>query len=49
MKPVAIVGGGPVGLTLSLTLARYGVPALVLEARERPTPRDGTLRSHPVA
>ncbi len=37
---VAIVGGGPVGLTLSLVLARYGVPALVLEAREAPTPRD---------
>jgi 2-polyprenyl-6-methoxyphenol hydroxylase-like FAD-dependent oxidoreductase len=40
MEPVAIVGGGPVGLTLSLVLARYGVPALVLEAREVPTPRD---------
>ncbi len=37
---VAIVGGGPVGLTLSLVLARYGVPALVLEAREAPTPPD---------
>ena len=37
---VAIVGGGPVGLALSLVLARYGVPALVLEAREAPTPRD---------
>jgi 2-polyprenyl-6-methoxyphenol hydroxylase-like FAD-dependent oxidoreductase len=40
MEPVAIVGGGPVGLTLSLILARYGVPTLVLEAREVPTPRD---------
>ena len=40
MKPVVIVGGGPVGLTLSLILARCGVPALVLEAREAPTPRD---------
>jgi 2-polyprenyl-6-methoxyphenol hydroxylase-like FAD-dependent oxidoreductase len=40
MEPVVIVGGGPVGLALSLTLARYGVPALVLEAREAPTPRD---------
>jgi 2-polyprenyl-6-methoxyphenol hydroxylase-like FAD-dependent oxidoreductase len=40
MEPVAIVGGGPVGLTLSLVLARYGVPALVLEARKGPTPRD---------
>ena len=40
MEPVVIVGGGPVGLTLSLVLARYGVPTLVLEARRTPTPRD---------
>jgi 2-polyprenyl-6-methoxyphenol hydroxylase-like FAD-dependent oxidoreductase len=43
MEPAAIVGGGPVGLTLSLVLAQYGVPALVLEghaARKVPTPRD---------
>jgi 2-polyprenyl-6-methoxyphenol hydroxylase-like FAD-dependent oxidoreductase len=37
---VAIVGGGPAGLALSLVLARYGVPALILEARESRTPRD---------
>ncbi len=40
MGPVVIVGGGPVGLTLALVLARYGVPSLILEAREEPTPRD---------
>jgi 2-polyprenyl-6-methoxyphenol hydroxylase-like FAD-dependent oxidoreductase len=40
MEPVVIVGGGPVGLTLALVLARYGVPSLILEAREEPTPRD---------
>jgi 2-polyprenyl-6-methoxyphenol hydroxylase-like FAD-dependent oxidoreductase len=36
MEPVAIVGGGPVGLSLSLVLAPYKVPTLVLEAREAP-------------
>src|SRR4028118_1846033 len=38
METVIVVGGGPVGLTLSLVLARYGVPTLVLEARKTPTP-----------
>src|SRR4028119_1400871 len=40
MEPAVIVGGGPVGLTLSLVLARCGVPTLVLEARKTPTPLD---------
>ena len=40
MECIAIVGGGPVGLTLSLVLARCGAQALVLEARQSPTPRD---------
>src|SRR4028119_100849 len=40
MEPAVIVGGGPVGLTLSVVPARYGVPPLVLEARSTPTPRD---------
>ena len=40
MQRVLVVGGGPVGLALSLVLARHGVPALVLEARNEPTPRD---------
>ena len=31
-KRIAIVGGGPVGLTTALTLSRRGVPCVVYEA-----------------
>ncbi len=37
---IVIVGAGPVGLALALVLARYGVPSLILESREAPTPLD---------
>jgi 2-polyprenyl-6-methoxyphenol hydroxylase-like FAD-dependent oxidoreductase len=40
MKPIVIVGGGPVGLALALALTRYEVPSIVLEERHAPTPRD---------
>ncbi|WP_161500965.1 FAD-dependent monooxygenase [Embleya scabrispora] len=40
--PVLIVGGGPIGLTLSILLSRYGVDHLLVEARP------GTSR-HPKA
>jgi 3-(3-hydroxy-phenyl)propionate hydroxylase len=33
IHPVVIVGAGPVGLTAALTLARYGVPSVVLDAK----------------
>ena len=36
--PVLVVGGGPVGLTLALDLARRGVEVLVVERRARGTP-----------
>ncbi|EHB68252.1 FAD-dependent oxidoreductase [Paenibacillus lactis] len=36
---IAIVGGGPVGLALSVILARYNVPTVILESRSQPTPR----------
>lgn len=32
LHPVAIVGGGPVGVTAALELARFGVPSVVIEA-----------------
>ena len=35
---VIIVGGGPVGLSLSLGLARYGVRSIVLERNAEPAP-----------
>ena len=38
--PVLIAGGGPVGLTLALTLARHGVPALLVE-------RNPSTTTHP--
>lgn len=35
--PVLIVGGGPVGLTLSILLSRLGVDSLLVERRASPT------------
>jgi glycine/D-amino acid oxidase-like deaminating enzyme len=40
MPTVAVVGGGPVGLTLALVLARLDVPSVVIEARPHPTQGD---------
>ncbi|GHH87767.1 monooxygenase [Streptomyces sulfonofaciens] len=40
MDPVIIVGAGPVGLALALSLARHGVPSVVLdEGSGKPEPR----------
>ena len=38
--PVLIAGGGPVGMTLALNLARYGIRSIVVE-------RNDTTTRHP--
>ena len=38
MAPVVIVGGGPVGMTAALLLAKFGVGSLILEATEQRDP-----------
>ncbi|MGE5170769.1 MAG: FAD-dependent oxidoreductase [Rudaea sp.] len=34
-RPVIVVGGGPVGLTVAIDLARYGTPVLLLDDDDR--------------
>jgi 2-polyprenyl-6-methoxyphenol hydroxylase-like FAD-dependent oxidoreductase len=48
MYDVIIVGGGPVGLFLGLSLARQGIEVLVLEAEADivPSPRALMYTSH---
>src|ERR1700746_2256244 len=40
---VLIVGGGPVGLSLALGLARHGVRATLFEAKSEPDPHSRAL------
>ncbi|ALK88490.1 Putative thiazole biosynthetic enzyme [Limnohabitans sp. 63ED37-2] len=35
LQRVVIAGGGPVGLTAALELARYGVPCVLLESEQQ--------------
>lgn len=46
-RPVVIAGGGPVGLTLAMDLARLGVRSIVLERRhtQPPNPRCNTTNA----
>ena len=37
MKAVPVVGAGPVGMTMALSLARYGVPVVLLDEDDRTT------------
>lgn len=39
---IAIVGGGPIGLTMGLVLGRFGIPCMILE-------RNATTTDHPKA
>ncbi|MEY4301960.1 MAG: 2,4-dichlorophenol 6-monooxygenase, partial [Pseudomonadota bacterium] len=36
-KPVLIVGGGPVGMTMALCLAKRGIPSYLVELRSAET------------
>lgn len=47
--PVVIVGGGPVGLFLAISLIKKGVACKVLEKRTEPVPDSRSLGIHPVS
>ncbi|MDX3108261.1 FAD-dependent monooxygenase [Nonomuraea angiospora] len=47
MEDVIVVGAGPVGLWLAAELRRAGVPVLVLDRLERPSPHSKALTLHP--
>lgn len=46
---VLIIGGGPVGLYLGLSLCSKGIDTMVLEKRDEPVPGSRSLGIHPVS
>lgn len=47
--PVVIIGGGPIGLFLAISLKKKGIKCLVLEKRKDPVPDSRSLGIHPVS
>jgi 2-polyprenyl-6-methoxyphenol hydroxylase-like FAD-dependent oxidoreductase len=47
--PVLIVGAGPVGIYMSLLLARYGIRSIVVDRGERGGDHGLGIRPHPRA
>ena len=47
--PVAIAGGGPVGLMLALYLDHYGVRSVIFSSLRAPSHRSVARRSRPQA
>src|SRR5271165_1825350 len=43
MKPVLVVGAGPVGMTLASELARYGVPVRIIDKAAERTDKSKAL------
>ena len=43
MKPVLVVGAGPVGMTMAAELARYGVPVRIVDKAARRTDKSKAL------
>src|ERR1700728_4042580 len=43
MKPVLVVGAGPVGMTLASELARYGVPVRIVDKAAQRTDKSKAL------
>ncbi len=43
MKPILVVGAGPVGMTMASELARYGVPVRIIDKAAQRTDKSKAL------